>query len=151
MRHGLSDAAKIAAGKRIGPGESEAERLLSRAKNVLMFPRLREIPKPSLPLGGAGTAVFDRWMRRLFDAGLLTEILVGHVEQLALAEDAIVALSAANRPITAKWLEIRRGALTKLEALNVDTSLIPGQGADNRFETNGFPARRRSAAAKAAG
>ena len=141
--YGLSDAAKVAAGKPLDPRSTEEARAKTALeRSVIPFPRLRDVPEPSIPLQEAGRKTYDSWARRLRDSGLLTVITAGFIEQLALADDAIRAQSGLGKMPSSRFLEIRRGALLKLESLNVDHSLVPDPDKQNRFARNGFPGRR---------
>ncbi len=148
--HGQTDAAKIAAGKTLDKRSTEEARARQALeRSVIPFPRLRDVPEPSIPLSEVGRKVYDAWSRRLCDSGLLTAITSGFIEQLALADGAIHDQSAAGKTPSSRYMEIRRGALLKLESLNVDHSLVPDPDKQNRFSRNGFPGRRAIAAGAA--
>ena len=141
--YGQTDAAKVASGRALDPRTSEEGRAKAALeRSVIPFPRLRDVPEPTLPLGEYGRKVYDNWARRLLDSGLLTVITASFIEQLALADDAIRAQSAVGKTPSSRYMEIRRGALLKLESLNVDHSLVPDPDKQNRFARNGFPGRR---------
>lgn len=140
-----SDAEKRAAG-RTDPRYSDlARRQRQLDKVIIPFPTLQKIPEPSLPLRPPGRREYDLWTRRLLNGGLLTIATVEIVERLALAKDAIQMQYDKGKSASAKYLEILRGAQQELKVLNVDQPLGPGQGKDNKFSDNGFPARLRAA------
>lgn len=150
MRHAKSDADKAARGTLARHENfSKAARGARAVNNVLVFPQLKEIPDPTVPLmkGGPGEQAYEFWCGALLNSKLLTKATLGIVESLALTEDKIKMKFDAGKPITDRSLEQRRGCFIQLEALNVDSSIIPDQGKENRFARNGFPARRGKLAA----
>lgn len=123
---------------------SEDARARERMSTVLAFPVLKEIPKPSFPLKEKGEEQFKFWCERLLDAGLLTRITVGEIENLALVADKIqYALDRRKQP-SAQDINLRRLALVKLESLNVDTTFFAAAKNKSAFAQNGFPGRLRS-------
>ncbi|MCW5697359.1 MAG: hypothetical protein KIS96_11595 [Bauldia sp.] len=142
MRHSRSDEQKRQRnGGRIDGRFTEEARAMREVDKVVAFPKLREVPEPTVPLGTNGRKTFDFWTRRLLEVGLLTAVSIGYVENLALADDKIHERRAAGKEVPDKTLELRRSMLLKLEALNVDQNLVPNPEKTNKFARNGFPGR----------
>lgn len=145
--HALSDAEKKRRGT-FKPEKSEEARARKAVDNVMAFPVLDEVPRCRWPLkpNGLGLQSYTSWCRRLINAGLLTDVSLGYVEQFAIAEDKIEKRLDGGLDVPDKAMEVRRSALMKLEALNVDTSLVPNQAQKGAFGKNGFAGRLRDPA-----
>lgn len=143
MRHAKSDAEKKAAGTFRAHEFTDAHRLNAALDRVVRpFPRLLEVPEPTMPLRASGKAEYDKWCRRLREVGMLTFSTVDIVERMAMAKDAIQESYDKGKTPSAKHLEILRGAQLELKALNVDQTLVPEDpNRPNKFEANGFPGR----------
>jgi hypothetical protein len=147
-RKPLSDAEKLARGT-LDNRTSEVARAKATANKVHAFPTLREIPEPTVPFAedSVGRKTYDRWARFLFDAGHLTVISQGFVENLAMADQTIAAMALAGKPVPASVLTQRNRALGELKILDVDPSLTPNKPEDNVFRKNGFARRLRASSA----
>lgn len=140
-----SDQEKIALGK-LDKRWSDDARAKDRMNKVLAFPVLKSIPEPSFPLLDKGKQTFQFWCEKLLDAGLLTRITVGEIENLALLDDKIQrSLNKGNSP-GINELGLRRSHLAKLESLNVDTTFFAAAKNKSTFAQNGFPGRLRTPA-----
>lgn len=138
-----SDAEKRLRGTYRDNTHSETNRAKRAISNVLSFPQMKTIPDPTVPLieGSPGWKSYFKWCDLLLQSNLLTAVSVAHVEQLATADQKLHDTAAKGKLASDKTLEIRRGILLKLDALNVDRALVPDQGKENKFARNGFPAR----------
>lgn len=145
-RYASSDAEKLAKGT-FDKRYSQEERNRQTVNKVLAFPVLKEIPKPGFPLSEEkGLGTFKYWAEKLLDAGLLTHITVGYIENLALLDDKLHKAAASPKGVSTKDLDQRRHMLAKLEALDVDTTLFAAAKNKSSFAQNGFPSRLRSPA-----
>lgn len=126
-------------------GQSDTARRVAAVSNVLAFPVEPKVPKCRLPLpdGSAGLAVYDDWCQRLFNAGLLTKVSIGFIENLALVEDKIDRALRSDKSVASRDMIVRQSVLSKLELLNADQSIVSGQTKTGVFGKNGFPARLR--------
>jgi hypothetical protein len=141
----LSDQEKIRRGT-LDDRSSEGARAKERMNTVLAFPALKQVPKPTFLLREKGREQFDFWCRKLLDAGLLTRITVGEIENLALVADKIQSALDQGKNPSGQDINLRRLLLTKLESLNVDTSFFAAAKNKSAFAQNGFPSRLRSPA-----
>jgi hypothetical protein len=139
----LTDAEKIARGT-LDERTSETARAKREIGKILAFPVLKEIPAPTFPLNEVGTKTYQFWANRLLDTGLLTQVSLGHIENLAMTEDIIASnLKSGERPAV-NLLEARRKSLQWLETLNVDTTVFAGEAQKGAFSSHGFPGRLRA-------
>lgn len=141
----LTDAEKIARGT-LDDRTSSASRAKREIAKILAFPVLKEIPEPTFPLEEKGRATFDFWSNRLLNSGLLTQVSLGYIENLAMTDDIIADhLSKKERPAV-NLLEARRKSLQWLETLNVDSTVYAGEAKKGAFATHGFARRLRTPA-----
>lgn len=113
---------------------------------ILEFPVMREIPKSAFPFNKLGQETFDYWAVRLRDAGMLTKVSFGQIENLALQDHIISKAMDEGRMPPQVAVDQRRKILIWLEEMNVSESVISGKRAKSVFATNGFPNRLRSIA-----
>lgn len=144
-RKPLSDAEKQSRGT-FDSRSSETERAKATVAKVHALPVFREIPEPTVPFaeGSVGRKTYDKWARILFDAGHLTVISQGFVENLAMSDQTIAAMAEAGKPVPASVLTQRNRALGELKIIDVDPSLTPQKPEDNVFRKNGFARRLRA-------
>lgn len=147
-RDALPDAEKIRRGT-FCENRSDNTRRTTAVGNVLTFPTITQIPKCKFPLpeDGLGIQTYNRWCQNLIDAGLLTEVSLGFVESLAIADHTIDISIRQGKAPPGRATNDRNRALAKLELLNVDKGIVKGQTKKGAFGKNGFPARLRLFAA----
>lgn len=135
------DSVKEKLGKPLDPRSSDMGRAIAGLAKIHVFPTMREIPEPTLPLDEVGREEYYGFCRRMLDVGNLTMHSRLSAQSAAMTAQSMRRYVDQGKTVPGLLINQYNRAIGDMRLADADASLAPHKPAESRFATNGFSSR----------